>query len=291
MVAGVGVGAFALLVGIALTTGDDGSPAAIRLVWPDPPDGIELLDADDVTLVDDGPGVSQGLLFGAGTDDDPFADGDLLLATFDGGEIEDLDGLGDPITVRGHAGAAVAPQGPNVPASIIWAENESLSVMLASRSYDTLQLIDIAESLTFDGHLASLADTDGLDLLVDNDLLAFGSYSVGAKRSIVSYGRTDDESTSVTVRAAPGDPSGLLGARYFAGGGEPVTVRGEQGWLVADDEDAGFGFDGNAVVWLADGVIFTVRTTGDLDPAALAEQLEGIDDKAWRKLVDEFGQP
>lgn len=257
-------------------------PGDFRLTWPSEAFVVESIGALPVSAAGDA-SVAHSTLYGRGSSEQPYADADLLVATF-----LDADGLkndfsGEEITVRGEIGyrdQTLLELG--FEDAVAFYEGDDTAVVVASRTLSFDDLVAVAEGLTFDGHIAS-SPLSSLTPLAAIDALPFARLWGEAGGWQVTY--VDEEAAgSVVVIGRPGGPDRLLMERYIGGAAAATEVRGTDGWVMQTGPGERPGT--KSVVWVEEGNVVTLFATG-VDPVAVAGELVRIDRSLWDALVAE----
>lgn len=244
--------------------------------------------------------------YGAGDADDPFADGDLLIASFgvgDDGEPRSSSD-GDSVEVRGVAGTvADGPEAglPSGTTSLEWTEHDvdgnRVDIILVSRAFDGDGLVAVAEALTVDAAAATVVPgTDlGLDRLVTANGTPFDAFRASTEGSLIGY-EGADATDFLVLSTGRGDlDREVVVLRWWMAEVNAVTVGGRPGYLTEPSPD--LTGTGRTLIWApADGIVanlthFAADPTGDLaaDLVPLAERAVELDDAAWEALLAEFG--
>lgn len=320
-----GVASLVLVLSVALAIGGGGSDESTtisaadavevpRLGFADLDPSWELDGAMDLgDLAADEMGTRPGFTYlGAGTDDDPFADGDLVIVTLPGA-ADDLSGSAEtsPVELRGTTGQLASGPDEGLPEGstlLLWTEIpppgesvDAISVGLASRSLDGNELVAIAESLEIDpsrGYRAvAIPDDLGLEAVAVDTAGPFGVFVPGmTDGSLLTYERSVDDTPESLVLVATDGTLDEVRATYlwWSPNAVEVTVDGKPGFrTVVDETQTGMSL-GQTVVWQWDqGVIATVIHAGSasVDAVGLAEQVIELDDATWADLVAMAGLP
>ncbi|NNE11724.1 MAG: hypothetical protein HKN41_05695 [Ilumatobacter sp.] len=242
--------------------------------------------------------------YGASESDEPYADGDLLIAWYwaPEGAVSEPSPDSEPVAVRGVTGQLSKGSGGGAPAdslTLSWmesgADGSRVQILLVSQRFDRERLVSIAESLSVDAAALTVTpDIDlGLDLHGTADGTPFDAFRTSTDGSLVGYERTGgDRSESVVLSTARGDiDQETLILRWWFPDLEPVTVNGRPGYISqADDREPGFG---RTTIWAPrEGVLANLTYFGadeSFDPIALAESAIELDDAAWATLVGDLG--
>ena len=220
-------------------------------------------------------------LFGAGDDDDPIADGFVVVSTIEQDRFASNDET--PVEVRGVEGAVIEDSAPGVVA-IEWQESPGVSIQVGSDVLGIGQLVAFAQNL----------DIVGIDIDVSTPpegmaLLVAGSSARTLLGNLAGWSFAafpPDQGEFVSLTGVPGDAATLLAARIVFGPGEPVSLRGTTGYRVS-------GAFANIVVWQEAGMLLSLFTNPDDDDdvVALAERVEPITDEEWAALVAASADP
>jgi hypothetical protein len=234
------------------------APALPRLVADWLPEGYELADTVDETVGSHGimsaspesdevaallsQAVERSVLFGEAGQADPLVNGGVDARTIryvDGTPESQMDPVegSEPVTVRGKPGGICSPPcvGENV-TSITWREEPLLTVSLVSRTFDTDHLVQLADSLSFDGDYAVLASPPAEFPPLEEVGRAERPWSGDAPFNTARYVLAGPPpETALTVSVKPGDLALDRAQNAFVGadqGATDVTVRGHQGRLM-----------------------------------------------------------
>lgn len=314
-----GAACLALLVGgFMLASGgstDDANlaagpePAVPRLGLAEPGDWRVSAAAD---LSDEQLGQRPWFTYlGSGTDDDPFADGDLVIITLPEATAETITAeAGSTVDIRGTTGqASVAEEGlPAGSTLVVWlepgtvaADGTGLAVGLVSSSFDQDRLVAIAADLEIDparGRAAVRPPDDlGLELLAEESSGPFGLNGRGGDGWVIGYERSADGEVfeSLTVTTTRGDLDSQRSSQLWWGAAvEAVTVDGRPGFRSIIDYGQSDLVVGSTVVWAPeDGIVAFLSHTGsepgadpDFDVVAVAGSLVELDDDAWASVLD-----
>lgn len=315
----------AVVVGGLLVLGADDVDDADRPVASvpdivDPPvlalgpdaDGWQIDDAADAAARPSGAEVGAAPTFayyGSGDRTDPFADGDLLVATLPTVDEESTEELGgETIGLRGTTARVVPADGFGLPAdatAIGWNEAGTdgtfLQVLVASRTLDVDRLAAIAEAADIDVASGTFTPPPDLGLapLHQSSLGIFGFPVLADEAgSTISYRDGDDRSLVLTSTAGRLDGV-AAGLRWWADESmvTTVTVDGDATpAFVATLLGEGDGSMATRVlVWSPEpGVVATLTSSvpdDSVDILALAASVVELDDAAWDRLIGEASVP
>jgi len=284
----------AAIGGAVLVERDDGddvvagpSGALPRLVVGDLPEGLRPTGASELPAL--GSSLSTFRLYGRGSEDDPFADGDLgILVYRDLGSLTVL-GVPSQVRVRGVDGSSTDDR--SYGRSLSWQEPGVGSVLLRSRTLTQMQLIEFAEALRRDGE----------DLVVDQAPGGYGpiadlrgapgvtalALAPGDRGPTVNYGSAD-HARSLFVTVVVDHPGALEAFRWLGGTStERTTVRGRGGWFLPTPDDEAV-LPMNALAWReGPGVLVDVSGFGltEAEVRAAAESLRPATDAEWDELL------
>ena len=279
-----------------------------RLVADPPPDGYPV-----VTLDKDGAQTSfwpsalvaasgYTVLYGDVVSEDPTHD--LVLTAAAGADTHKLyrDRMGPrSVTVRGHRGQACADGFcGNVPGNktVSWDERAGLTIILQSRSFDLGRLVAIADGLKVDGDQVELGSLPpGVTGLDEIGRTHQWPTPVGGPAGYrLTYGTEPQPAGTaaarelISVSVTPGDAAALALRAWQSGFGNPVRVRGHDGWyLMMGRPSQGIRL---ALVWLeAPGVLVdaTFQTTAleaGFDLVRFADSLRPATDEEWQTSAD-----
>ncbi len=277
--------------GLAVDTGGARDEQFFRLEWPTSGDFDPIVAADLAGDDADFP-TATTKVYGRGTPEDPFAQADLVIVTLV--EAEEFAGelFGERTTVRGKAGR-IDPTMLKLGfrSDVRWRETNELVVMVSSRSMTQEELVDIAESLEFDGPEVSFDSP--LDLVIDTDTLPVASPRMGSVSWILTYSPAmGGAERPVSLYAEEARPEVLRLQRYFfAPDAEVVEVRGERGWLSTSPGLSPFGLNTTErLIWSEGGVVLSLAigdgpVAGGLSAVEIAGELVQIDEARWAELV------
>ena len=285
-----------VLAGFALVRGDDPDTVDVRTDEPEATDDAEA-DQDQPAVEPgelvyltfaDAPfdqfiateGAPLGELefsisfYGAGTDEDPIADGFVVAAGLEAGSDERLD-EGETFTVRGVEAVRVDDEFSGAEA-IEWFEPSGVVVQLGSDVLDLDELIALAETLIIEGTEITLPEPPaGMQVLIDRarstDLPLPNS-----GWSIYAFDDGSDQSRSLTGSRSLENGIHLLRAVYELD--ETVDVRGTTGWTTSDGVFP-------VLLWEEAGTVFTLGDDTGTDPLTIADQLVRISREEFAELV------
>lgn len=246
------------------------------------PQGLALGAAIDLPVDDDDSGDVSLRLYGRGSADDPFADGDLGVFVAAPGVIVP-DDVTPAVAVHGRGAEFAWPEvGPT---TLYWTEPDGTYVGVASHAMSDDELAAAAEDLSLtDGQVDGVPDgfapvalyadahvlhREGLPVSPDT-----GGYSV-------SYG-TDGGERYLAVASHKDDGAHLQVLRWWYRA-RPVEVRGHDGVLGSTEDQL-------VLSWLeAPGVVVTMSARGisEDELLAVAESLRAVSAEEWAALQDE----
>jgi hypothetical protein len=231
--------------------------------------------------------------YGDADSDDPFADGDLLIAANPGADPSsrppEAPG-GETVELRGTEATVSSATDLGLPTdatSVTWYESNvdgtATEIIVVSRSYDVARLIAIAEALTIDGDTVTPGDNLELDRLAIAAGTPFDVFSGSDDGNLVGY--TNEPSSDFVVisstRGSLDQASDVMS--WWTGDVVAVEVDGRPGFLATFDES--MPDLGPMVSWSpVDGVVTTLSHLGtddSLDLVALAGTAYEIDDATW----------
>ena len=180
------------------------------------------------------------LLGSPGTADDPFSEGDLLIATFPGGSVPDRGAGGEEHSVRGTTGYS-GSWFPDLgfTGGLIWAEAPLGVVAVASRSHTPEELVVMADSLDIEEPGGRFVVPEGFVPIADQGYDAWlgplSRYSSDLTSSDqLTYrsewstgGRGDEE--YIYVNTTPASAGVLELVEYLVEDSSRVPVRGTTG--------------------------------------------------------------
>ena len=231
--------------------------------------------------------------YGDADSDDPFANGDLLIAANPGADPSsrppEAPG-GATVEVRGTEATVSSATDLGLPTdatSVTWYESDldgtATEIIVVSRSFDVDRLIEIAEALTIDGDSVTPGDNLELDRLATAAGTPFDVLSGSDDGFLVGY--ANESSTDFVVisstRGGLDQVSDVLS--WWTGDVVAVEIDGRPGVLATFDES--MPDLGPMVSWSpVDGVVTTLSHLGtddSLDLVALAGTAYEIDDATW----------
>ena len=231
--------------------------------------------------------------YGNANSDDPFADGDLMIAANPGADPSsrppEAPG-GETVEVRGAEATVSSATDLGLPTdatSVTWYESDvdgtATEIILVSRSFDVDRLVEIAEALTIDGDIVTPGDNLGLDRLATAAGSPFDVLSGSDDGYLVGY-TNESSSDFVVISSTPGSlDQGSDVLRWWTGDVAAVEIGGRPGVLATFDES--IPDLGPMVSWSpVDGVVTTLSHLGtddSLDLVALAGTAYEIDDATW----------
>lgn len=307
----VGVAVSALVIGglaVLSRDRDDGTTPADTVL----PTVIEIprlglaLDGWSVSFAGSVSDISDGLddldspefvYFGTADSDDPFSDGDLLIASFTDADTTsrpDNTQGGETIELRGTTAtvSTLSDQGlPSNATSLTWNEvaddGTATEVVVVSRSFDVSELTEIAEAFAIDAGVV----TPGSDLALERVATSAGSPFDALRRSddgyIVVYENDANVDTAVISSARGGVATEATVMRWWTDEVADVEIDGRPGFVATfpDSDELG-----PMLTWSpADGMIASISHFGSddtIDVVALAALAFEIDDATWANYLD-----
>jgi hypothetical protein len=292
----------AAIAGAAVLQRDDGDTVVagandtMRLIPDHLPDGLAPAGAADLPT----DGFEEGFfdVYGRGSDEDAFRDGDVGVLVL-GDNVSPARNDEESVQVRGVAGWANEEAGS---ASVQWEEPGLGLVALVSHTLGRDELIELADGLQRQDERLVLDPTAGFDHVAGLD----GAFSAltyrmipgspGAAVHYQSSGQVVNRTLSIAVVA---DEPGLLDAFRWLGGDEArrTTVRGHDGWFLPGSDSDDFS-PYLALGWRErPGVLLTAAGLGvsEDELRAAVESLRPATDEEWRRLLavgdDEVATP
>ncbi len=255
-------------------------PTGFRLVWPAEDYMIESIGTFP-ELPDDGDSATaHTTLYGRGPSAVPYAVDDLLVATWiDTDDFKD-EFSGEEIVVRGGVGyrdQTLLELG--FQDAVAFYEGD-VAVVMASRTMAFEEIIEVANVVTFDGHIA-ISPLSSLSPLARIDALPFARRWGESDTWQVSY-VNDSATSSVAVIGSPADPDRLMMERYIGRADESIELRGTSAWLLQSGPGEAPGT--SSVAWMEQGNLVVLFSNG-VDALVVAEELVAVDSERWDAAV------
>lgn len=234
--------------------------------------------------------------YGDPESDDPFADGDLLVAVFTDAEQPPITPQGEIIEVRGTSAGLTSGSDQGLPAdalSIEWYEvtpdGSSSQIVVVSRTFDRDRLVAIVESLEIDAETGAVAVPDeiGLERLSSGSGTPLGAFRGASEGYLVVYqGVTGNDALLLSSTRADLDDE-VRAMQWWTDDIESATVSGRPAYVIGFDDS--MPDLGTTVIWsYSDGVVATLAGIGEIegdDLLALAELAVPVDDETWESYV------
>jgi hypothetical protein len=282
----------AAIAGAAVLQRDDGDTVVagandtMRLIPDHLPDGLAPAGAADLPTGVVGERVLD--VYGRGSDEDAFRDGDVGVLVA-GDDVSPPGDDGEAVQVRGVAGRANEEAGSS---NVQWEEPGLGLVALVSHSLGRDELVELADGLERQGERLVLDPGAGFEHVagVDGSLSTL-AYRVipGGPGAAVHYrspGQVAQRTISIAVVA---DEPGLLDAFRWLGGDEArrTTVRGHEGWFLPSSDSDDFS-PYLALGWRErPGILVTAAGLGvsEDELRAAVESLRPATAEEWSRLL------